>query len=201
MQEIKVTKRRMTPQQQARQLEIIDKTTGLLEKHGPQVSMEMVGEAAQVSRSTLYRYYVSREHLIAEVTLEAGNNLIGYLESRTPNGKTFGDRITFLCQQLVNMAEGSPRLLAACIHNLASDDPAVIDTHAEIEQVVARIFNTVSGNKNLEISHEARGTIFRYLLGSFMLATTGKLEFSELATDLATLCESLLAVVWDIECE
>ena len=137
MQEVKVTKRRLTPQQKAKQLKIINKTTRLLAKYGSQVSMEMVGEAAQVSRSTLYRYYVSREHLVAEVTLEVGNNLISYLELNPPKGKTIGDKIAFLCEQIVFMAEGSPRLLAACVNNLASDDPAVIDAHAEIETTAA----------------------------------------------------------------
>lgn len=201
MNEILVTRRRITPQQKARQANIIDNATSLLSRYGSQVSMEMVGEAAQVSRSTLYRYFVSREHLVAEVTLEAGNELISYLESNAPQGETVGARISSLCTQIVSMAEASPRLLAACINNLASDDPAVIDAHANIEQLISRIFNTVTGSQNLEISTEVQGAIFRYLLGSFLLATTGKLAFTDLAKDLAKLCESLLADVWGIPCD
>lgn len=200
MSEVKVIKRRITPRQKAKQLHIIAQATHLLALHGSNVSMEMVGEAAQVSRSTLYRYYASREHLLAEVTLEAGNNLILYLEAHTPKGNTVGARIRFLCKQISEMAESSPLLLAACISNLASDDPAVIDAHAEIEQLISGIFKSVSGDQELNISASIQGAIFRYLLGSFMLATTGKLAFNDLANDLANLCECLMSNIWDIKC-
>ncbi len=98
------------------------------------------------------------------------------------------------------MAESNPGLIAACINNLASDDPAVIDAHAQIEQLIPRIFSCVSGDQELDFSAAVQGAIFRYLLGSFMLATTVKLAFSEVARDLAKLCESLISDLWDVEC-
>lgn len=201
MQEVVVTRRRITPQQKAKQLEIIKETSKLLGKYGSDISMEMVGDAAQVSRSTLYRYYVSREHLISAVTIEAGNSLVEYLASHPPQGRTVGARTTSLCAQIANLAEGSPNLLAACVNNLASDDPAAIDSYAEIEKLITKIFRTVSTNQDFQLSLEVQTTIFRYLLGSFLLATTGKLTFTELATDLARLCESLMTSVWDVDCE
>ncbi|QFU75632.1 TetR/AcrR family transcriptional regulator [Halioglobus maricola] len=200
MHEIVVSKRRVTPQQKAKRLEIIDETRKLLAEYGADISMEMVGAAAQVSRSTLYRYYVSREHLISEVTLEAGNRLVEYLEYDPPKGKTIGARTSYLCAQIVHVAEGSPKLLAACINNLASDDPVVTDAYVEIEQIIPRIFGTVSGTQKLQIAAEVWNTIFRYLFGGFILATTGKLSYSELAGDLAELCKSLLADIWDVKC-
>lgn len=200
MSEIREFKRRTTPKQRARQQEIIRQTTSLLGIHGAGVSMEMVGESAQVSRSTLYRYYASREHLIAEVTLEAGNSLIRYLEVNPPDGATLGARISHLCNKITLMAESNPNLLAACITNLSSNDPAVVDTFNEIEQLIPRFFQTVLGEQAPVDSHHVQETVFRYLLGSFMLATTGKLRFSQLADGLTDLCKDLMEDVWDIRC-
>lgn len=197
MGDVKILKRRLSESQRTKQSAIIAKATQLLSEYGNEVSMEMVSAAAEVSRSTLYRYFTSREHLLAEVTLTTGNQLIRLLNASPENDDTVGQRIQSLCGQISKMAEHNPKLLTACIANLSSDHPAVVDAQQEIEMLVGGIFSSISSSPNWEVPESTQKILFRYLLGAFVLATTGKLEYSELARGLSFLCESLFCDSWE----
>lgn len=194
--EIQVIRRRISPEQQARRRHIVAQTIRLLAVDGHAVSMEAVAAASEVSRSTLYRYYTSREHLLAEVTLEAGYNLIRYFEAHPPEGATLGERIESLSRQLVATAAENQVLLACCVSNLLSEDPAVLDAYTEIEDLVSGILGSVLGEANRGRLAPIQGVVFRYLLGAFMLATSGKADFQQVGEEFAGLCRTLLADIW-----
>ena len=197
MREIQVIKRRISPEQKERRDHMISCARKLMMEQGAEVSMEMVAAAAGTSRSTLYRNFTSREHLIADVTLDAGHRLISILSKRDMPGETVGDNISWLCQQLALMAKSNNTLLAVSIGNLSAEDPAVMDAQGEIEGLVSGIFGVALGGVALENRKIVEQTIFRYLLGSFILATSGKLTYEEISMDLRGLCRQMMPGVWD----
>jgi AcrR family transcriptional regulator len=158
--------------------------------------MEAVAQASEVSRATLYRDYTSREHLLADVTLHAGRTLAKSLEQFPPPGRTVGKRVEALCKQLVRTASENELFLATCINNLASEDPAVLDAYDEIEALVTELLQSVLGDLSLKPGAIPTGIIFRYLFGGFLLATTGKMTFEQLADELVDACQRLLGEVW-----
>ena len=164
---IHVIKRRISPRQQQRREHIIACTRDLISVHGATFSMEAVAEASNTSRSTLYRYFSSREHLVSEVTLDAGNRLIDFLSRHPPSGKTLGENVEALCRQINHLAEVNVTLLATCVTNITSEDPAVIDAQAEIEQLVGGIFSGVRGDIQAVNQEMIDKVIFRYLLAGF----------------------------------
>ncbi len=163
--------------------------------------MEEVASAAGLSRSTIYRYFASREHLIAEVTLAAGNRLTKHWADQPPKGNTSEERVRNLCDELTQKAEENTVFLGVCVANLASQDPAVLDTYAEIEHLVGQFLATALGEAHLVERTRASGILFRFLLGSFILATTGKQSFQAVNDELQTLCRTLLADGPDQQCE
>ena len=195
--EVQVIKRRISPQQQARKDNIIACARQLIMEQGAAVSMEMVAAAAGTSRSTLYRNFSSREHLVADVTLDAGNELIKLLSAIPMPGETVGDNIAWLCEQLARMAKRNTTFLAVCIANLSAEDPAVVDAQEEIEALISRIFAIALGGAVLPDRVIVEQTIFRYLLGSFTLATTGKMTFKAISRDLNSLCLKLMPDIWN----
>ncbi len=199
--EIQVLRRRISPAQQRKRREIVDTTLGLIAAGRSEVSMESVAAAAGVSRTTLYRYYTSREHLLAEVTLAAGRNLIAHLRNNPPGGRTIGDRIESLCRRFTTIAGASEKVLASCIGNLSSSDPAVFDTYEEIENIISGVLGSVLGNLEPANGAILQTVLFRYLLGAFMLATTGKLGFDEVEAELISVCRLLMPDVWEHEPE
>jgi len=194
--EVQVIKRRVSPAQKQRRELIIASARDLLAQHGGAISMEVVAEASGTSRSTLYRNFSSREHLIAEVTLDAGHRLIALIEQQPPQGDTVGERIASLCHYISALAGANTALLGACVYNMSSTDPAVVEAQADIEQLISGFFSTALGEEPFEDNGQAQEIIFRYLLGSFMLATTEKLDFERIAGELTALCQGLLGDSW-----
>lgn len=195
--EVQVIKRRISPQQKKRRDHIIECTKRLIIEQGAAVAMEAVAEVSETSRSTLYRYFSSREHLISEVTLDAGYRLIDFLNAHPPAGETVGERVSNLCHQINHLAKSNSTLLASCVSNIGSEDPAVIDAQKEIEQLISGIFKSVLGDIELANEVTVNNALFRYLLGAFMLSTTGKLSFESIAQDLTELCHLLMQDIWD----
>jgi TetR/AcrR family transcriptional regulator, cholesterol catabolism regulator len=195
--EIQVLKRRISPAQKARREHIIACTRHLITRYGTGVSMEMVASESGTSRSTLYRNFTSREHLISEVTLAAGNELIGILSGHAMRGRSVGENVTWLCEQIVVMSESNSTFLQVCIGNLSAVDPAVIDAQAEIEGLISGLLGVALGSTECAGRRNIEQTIFRYLLGCFILATSGKLTFGDISRDLIDLCRLLLAGIWE----
>lgn len=166
-------------------------------KQGAAVSMEMVAAAAGTSRSTLYRNFSSREHLIADMTLDAGQRMINTLGQYDMTGQTVGENVSWLCQQIALMASSNNTFLAVCIGNLSAEDPAVMDAQDEIEALISGIFAVALGNAAFKNRKIAEQTIFRYLLGSFILATSGKMTFEEIGHDLKGLCQQMMSDIWN----
>lgn len=194
--EIQVLRRRLSPEQAMRRQQIVSEATRLIAEEGSSVSMETVASAAGVSRATLYRYYTSREHLLAEVTLAAGRTMISFLRANPPPGTTVGEQLEALCRTVTAVAGENEQLLASCVSNLSSEDPAVLEAYREIEELVSGMLGSVIDGLAPAKGSMIQTTVFRYLLGSFVLATTGKLEYAEVAEDLTALCRLLLADVW-----
>ena len=195
--EIQVIKRRVRPDQKARRDQIIACARQLIASHGNAISMEMVAAEAKTSRSTLYRNFTSREHLIAEVTLDAGQQLIQILAAHAMPGESVGANVNWLCEQLAQAARNNETFLAVCIGNLSTEDPAVIDAQEEIENLLGEILGVAIGGAEFENRERAEHTIFRYLLGCFVLATSGKMTYEDISRDLQVLCRQMLAAIWD----
>ncbi|MFT4614596.1 MAG: AcrR family transcriptional regulator [Bacteroidia bacterium] len=200
MSDIQILRRRLSPERQRRREKTISQTMALMASMGTRFSMEDVASATHVSRSTLYRDFTSREHLIAEVTLAAGHALASHLGSHPPGGKTIGDRIGQLCSKVMQVAGENELLLACCVTNLSSTDPAVLDSYSEIEHVVSALMTSVLCEVKPANSGLVEPLVFRYLLGGFALATTGKIGYPQIAEELTQLCSLLLADVWTVEC-
>jgi AcrR family transcriptional regulator len=99
------------------------------------VTMHDVAERAGVGRATVYRYYESKDHLIADVHLEQSEHLVESLGADPLRGETAADRLTDLCGRMVDLAAVDLRLTEAGVSLVLSDDPAV----ASAQQWQARL--------------------------------------------------------------
>lgn len=195
--QVQVIKRRISPAQLKRRAKIINCARHMLAEQGGTISMEAVAEASGTSRSTLYRNFSSREHLISEVTLDAGRRLIEQLRQNPPPGKNVGERVSALCHHISSLASANTALISACVYNMSSQDPAVIDAQDDIEQMVTSFFTSVLGEQPFADKPDLEKIIFRYLLGAFLLGTSDKLEFGRIAQELTELCQGLLGADWE----
>src|ERR671923_101750 len=84
----------LTPNQAARRQRVIDAAMKLAAEGGyDAVQMRDVGKEAGVALGTIYRYFASKDHLLAACQVEFARDIQRRLEEKPAQGDTAGDRV------------------------------------------------------------------------------------------------------------
>lgn len=118
--------RRIETAQAARRARIRDAARALASEGGyAAVTMHDVAERAGVGRATVYRYYSSKDHLIADVHLEQSAAIVEELSADPPRASQPADRLAELCGRIIDVAADDLLLTEAGVALALSDDPVV----------------------------------------------------------------------------
>lgn len=109
--------------QRERRRRILDATIALAEEGGyDAVQMRDVAATAEVALGTIYRYFPSKDALLAAAMLEWMEDLERRVSQRAPRGDTTSDRVYDVLRRAVATMERQPKLAEAVITALTSDD-------------------------------------------------------------------------------
>jgi AcrR family transcriptional regulator len=133
------------------------------------VTMHAVAERAEVGRATVYRYYSSKDHLIADVHLEQSREVIAGLITDPPRGSTPADRLSEVCGRIVDMAAADLLLTEAGVSLALSDDPTIASAQSWRSQLVLPYLDAAVDPSD-EIDRETvaevlQAVLFQALLG------------------------------------
>jgi TetR/AcrR family transcriptional regulator, cholesterol catabolism regulator len=103
------------------------------------VQMRDIAGRANVALGTIYRYFSSKDHLLAAALVEWVRDLERRVTQRPPRGETIADRIVDVLRRATRAMEREPRLSAAVVTALSSNDPKVADCQREVGTVMDRI--------------------------------------------------------------
>jgi AcrR family transcriptional regulator len=133
------------------------------------VTMHDVAERAGVGRATVYRYYSSKDHLIADVHLEQSSAIVAGLEADPARGSTPAERLADVCGRIVDMAAADLRLTEAGVTLALSDDPAIASAQAWRSNLVlpyVEMAVTASDGVDREtVAEVLQAVLFQALLG------------------------------------
>jgi len=133
-----VLQRRLGPQQQARRQRIVEAALALAAEGGYEaVAMKAVAERAGVSLGTLYRYFASKDHLLADGLLHWGGELARRLEVRPPPGATPAERVAGAFRRMARGLAANPRLAVALTRAVSSPDAGGLANAAELRATMA----------------------------------------------------------------
>ena len=108
------------------------------------VQMRDVAASAQVALGTIYRYFPSKDALLAAAMLEWMEDLERRVTQRTPRGDTTSDRVYDVLRRAVGTMERQPKLAEAVITALTSDDreagAASVTTTDVMQRVLLQAF-------------------------------------------------------------
>lgn len=128
----------LTKSQAARRQRVVSAAFDLGAKGGyDAVQMRDVAIAADVALGTIYRYFSSKDHLLAEVQVEWVRDLGRRVHARPPKGSSVADRVIDVLRRATRAMEAEPKLAAALVTALASTDPSAARCQQEIGQVMA----------------------------------------------------------------
>lgn len=106
------------------------------------VQMRDVATQAGVALGTIYRYFPSKDALLAAVMVEWVTDLERRITRNPPSGDTTVDRILdVLDRALTNMGR-EPKLTNALVSAMTAGDPAGVDAMVEVTQTLARVLRS-----------------------------------------------------------
>ena len=103
------------------------------------VQMRDLSARSDVALGTIYRYYSSKDHVLAEALVEWVEDLEGQIARRPPTGESTADRMVDILRRATRAMEREPKLSEAVITALAAADPKVIDCQRVVGTTMARI--------------------------------------------------------------
>jgi AcrR family transcriptional regulator len=128
----------LTKSQEARRQRVIAAAFELGAKGGyDAVQMRDVANTAGVALGTIYRYFSSKDHLLAEAQVEWVRDLGRRVRARPPKGGTIADRVIEVLRRATRAMETEPRLAEALVTALGSNDPHAARCQSEVGGVMA----------------------------------------------------------------
>ena len=117
--------RRMSARQQARRERILAAATALAARGGYEaVVMKDVASRARVSLATVYRYFSSKDHLLAESLVAWGGELGARLREARPRAADPAERVASVFRRMARGVAQEPQLGIALTTALLSRDPS-----------------------------------------------------------------------------
>jgi len=137
----------LTANQAARRERVLEAAMDLAGEGGyDAVQMRDVAARAQVALGTIYRYFSSKDHLLAACQLELWRGTSERFVQRPPEGDTAADRVVSFLRRAMRAAEREPRRTAALVLATSSPDPAVRDCQLEVMALIERTLFAAMGD-------------------------------------------------------
>ncbi len=135
-----MTTDQLTKSQAARRQRVIATALELATEGGyDAVQMRDVAARANVALGTIYRYFASKDHLLAAALVEWVNDLERRVNLRPPLGDTTAERVVEVLLRASRAMEKDPLLSAAVVAALSSNDRGVAECQREVSVAMNRI--------------------------------------------------------------
>jgi TetR/AcrR family transcriptional regulator, cholesterol catabolism regulator len=103
------------------------------------VQMRDVAAHGQVALGTIYRYFTSKDHLLAAAQVEWVTDLERRVAQRPPRGETTALRMVEILRRATRAMEREPALTAALVTAMSSPDTGVAHCQREMGVAMGRI--------------------------------------------------------------
>jgi len=130
----------LTKSQVARRGRVIDAALSLGAEGGyDAVQMRDVATNAGVALGTIYRYFSSKDHLLAETLVEWASELGRKVSRKPAKGEALSERVIDVLRRATRGMELEPKLSEAVVTALSSTDPHAARCQREVGDVMNNI--------------------------------------------------------------
>lgn len=138
--------RPLTRAQQARRQRVIDAAVSLgLEGGYEAVQMRDVAARGGVAMGTVYRYFSSKDHLLAATLVYWVEQLDARLAQQPAQGDTPAERVLDVLGRALRAMARQPKLVAAVFTSMSSPDPAAVMCQQQITLLLEGIITRAIG--------------------------------------------------------
>ena len=133
--------------QAARRGRVIEAAMALAAEGGyDAVQMRDVASGANVALGTIYRYFSSKDQLLAAAMVEWLGQLEQEVGRRPPRGDTAAERVVDVVRRASRTLGRNPLLTSALVTAVAAPDPDVVAFHRESSAAMQRILSASMGD-------------------------------------------------------
>jgi AcrR family transcriptional regulator len=166
-----VTQDQLTRGQTARRQRVIEAARELASGGGYEaVQMRDVATTARVALGTIYRYFSSKDHLLAATLVEWNRDLQRRLNQRPARGATPADRVVDVLRRSTRALERNPTLTAALVTAVSAPDPAIKDCQREVDAIMVSILSQAMGD---DVDEDLKRGVCRVLTHVWFSALIG----------------------------
>jgi AcrR family transcriptional regulator len=110
------------------------------------VQMRDVATSAGVALGTIYRYFSSKDHLLAAAMVEWTHDLERRVGQRPPKGDTTTERVADVLRRATRAMEKEPQLSEAVVTALLSPDRGAAACQEDVSAAMTRILSLALGD-------------------------------------------------------
>ena len=134
----------LTTRQLERRERILETAIELASEGGYEaVQMRDVASKADVALGTLYRYFASKDQLLAAAWGHWAARLEPRITTRPLHGDTMAERATDFLHRATRAFERNPKLAAAVLTTVSSSDASALQPQRQASQLIARMLRGV----------------------------------------------------------
>ena len=156
------------------------------------VQMRDVATRAGVALGTLYRYFSSKDHLLAAAWAHWAARLEPRITSRPLRGATMAERATDFLHRATRAFEREPLLAAAVLTAAMSTDSAAAGPQQEASGLVGRMLLSVMAPLNPAVADGIREVLNHVWYSALLRWVSGRSTVAEVYSSLEQACHLLL---------
>ena len=186
--------RRLSAAQALRRTAVIDAARALAREGGyAALTMQAVADRSGVGRATLYRYFASKDHLLAEVVVAWGADLTAELRAHPPADAAPAERVAEVLVRVLEAARAEPQLTAAVLASATSPDPEAIRAGLRFGSLIQGYLAVALGDGAGPERDELAALLGHVFFSCVLHMTSGRLAPGEAAAAVRAAAHRLLS--------
>ena len=175
----------LTAGQQARRQRVVAAALDLAAAGGyDAVQMRDVSTRADVALGTIYRYFSSKDHLLAAAMAELTDGLHTQVTNVPPKGDTAADRLVDVYKRATRALERQPQLTAALITALSSPDAGVNENAALVRGHIAGMAEEILSDLDPQMRDDIVSVLGHVFYATLTAWAHGRQPFSHVMNEL-----------------
>ena len=186
--------RPLTLRQAERRGRVLDAAVGLAATGGYEaVQMRDVATSADVAMGTIYRYFESKDHLLAAALVEQARGIREQIANRRLRGADPLERVVRVLRRTGETIEQQPQLFAAFMTAITSSDPAVSACQQEMMDTLSDVLHAAMEGLDQERRDNAVRVLMHVWFSSLVGWVNGWQNVTSVAEELEVAARTLLA--------
>ncbi len=141
------------------------------------VQMRDVAATANVALATIYRYFSSKDHLLAAAMTEWTARLQGRVSQSPPKGDTPADQLVDVLRRACRSMQRQPKLSIALVRALSSTDVGVTEGGAEVRRLIGAMAGPILADFDAGVRDDILATLGHVWYSTLAAWANGRRDF------------------------